>query len=558
VKETLRAKNVFIPPILGKSRGVLMSNAVTRNKFFVATLIASIIFAGMTFGNLPGPSATTSIQTINGVTFNFADYRTLNKEQLGMFNYFDDLVTDRPYNDWEGWYDDYFIGLRHYLSPFVAYVMSLLFETTPGYRTSAYQDFTHSLIKRMNTTIDEYGNDSIEYWEWEGTSYPDYYFPDPNDPTDLYVGGFRGPANIMWTGHYALMMTLYERSFNTREFTNEINWFIDDWNTSLTTDGYGNPKEGGIWGVGLIPCEPFIVFIQCNSIPIFATELFDNLYNESYMESEMWDYGLNFANTEMQDQYELFAHSYLVSPYLGSNDSIADYPRPSMRGDQLAVSSYGASWALMFLEYTQENETINDYEKFIDVYGRELSSSEMYMVGSYNEPGAISVDTALGSLFTMALANQRGDTQTLERLRNFWLGPSNQVWSPDGRAMHYEQGMASMIQLLEPVLTGLGTWGTFPVTIRDLADARPAEFWDYPYISVADDDHIWVYQAEWDHHKEAFILNIEVDQTANLVFSNFESVPTAYSNGIALAELTTLGADYVLTLSPGTYNLVIM
>jgi hypothetical protein len=46
VKETLRAKNVFIPPILGKSRGVLMSNAVTRNKFFVAILIASIIFAG--------------------------------------------------------------------------------------------------------------------------------------------------------------------------------------------------------------------------------------------------------------------------------------------------------------------------------------------------------------------------------------------------------------------------------------------------------------------------------------------------------------------------------
>lgn len=535
-----------------------MSNAVTRNKFFVATLIASIIFAGMTFGNLPGPSASTSIQTINGVTFNFADYRTLNKEQLGMFNFFDDLVTDRPYNDWEGWYDDYFIGLRHYLPPFTAYVMSLLFETTPGYRTSAYQDFAHSLIKRMNTTIDEYGNDSIEYWEWEGTPYPDFYFPDPNDPTDLYVGGFRGPANIMWTGHFALMMTLYERSFNTREFTNEINWFIDDWNTSLTTDGYGNAKEGGIWGVGLIPCEPFIVFIQCNSIPIFATELFDNLYNESYMESEMWDYGLNFANTEMQDQYNLFAHSYLVSPYLGSNDSIDDYPKPSMRGDQLAVSSYGASWAYMFLEYTQENETINDYGKFIDVYGRELSSSEMYMVGSYNEPGAISVDTALGSLFTMALANQRGDTHTVERLRNFWLGPSNQVWSADGRAMHYEQGMASMIPLLEPVLTGLGTWGTFPVTIRNLADARPAEFWGYPYISAADDYRIWVYQAEWDHHKEAFILNIEVDQTANLVFSNFESVPTAYSNGIALAELTALGADYTLTLSPGTYNLVII
>jgi hypothetical protein len=158
----------------------------------------------------------------------------------------------------------------------------------------------------------------------------------------------------------------------------------------------------------------------------------------------------------------------------------------------------------------------------------------------------------------MALANQRGDTQTVERLRSFWLGPSNKVWSADGRAMHYEDGVASLYPMLQPVSTGLGTWGTFPVTIRDLADARPSEFWDYPYISAADDDKIWVYQAEWDHHKDAFILNVEVDQAANLAFSNFESVPTAYSNGIALAGLTALGGDYVLTLSPGTYNLVIM
>ncbi|MGD9381539.1 MAG: hypothetical protein PVI03_03765 [Candidatus Thorarchaeota archaeon] len=536
-----------------------MSTAVAKNKFFVVVLIASIIFAGMTFGNLPGPATTTSIQTVNGVTFNFVDYRALNKEQIGMFNYFGDLVLNQPYNDWTGWYSEDFKGGRQYLAAFTTYVLSMLFETTPGYRTSAYQDVAYSLVKMMNTTIEEYGNESMEYWEWESTTYPDYYFPDPNDPTDLYVGGFRGPANIMWTGHYALTMTLFERNFNTGEFTSEINWYLNDWNTSLTTDGYGNPKEGGIWGVGLIPCEPYIVFIQCNSIPIFATELFDNHYNTSYMESGMWDYGLNFANTEMQDQYELFAHSYRVSPYIGSNDSLDDYPRITMHGDNIAVSSYGASWAMMFLEYTQENETIRDYERFIDVYGRDLSSSQMYMLGSYNQPGSFTdLDTVLGSFFTMALANQRGDTQTVERLRSFWLGPSNKVWSADGRAMHYEDGVASLYPMLQPVSTGLGTWGTFPVTIRDLADARPSEFWDYPYISAADDDKIWVYQAEWDHHKDAFILNVEVDQAANLAFSNFESVPTAYSNGIALAGLTALGGDYVLTLSPGTYNLVIM
>jgi len=306
-----------------------------------------------------------------------ADYKALNKDQIGMFNYFDTLTTNRAYNSWDDWYSEGFEGGRHYLAAFTTYALSLLYETTPGYRSSLYQDVAYSLIKMMNTTIEEYGNDSIEYWEWVHTNWDDYYYPDPNNSSDLYTGGFRGPANIMWTGHYALMMALYERSFNSGEFASEISWFIDDWNTSLTTDGYGNPQEGGIWGVGLIPCEPYIVFIQCNSIPIFATELFDNIYDENYMESGMWAYGLDYANTQMQDKYGLFTHSVLVSPYLGSDDSLDDYPKSTMQGDELAVSSYGASWAMAFLEYTQENETISDYEQFIEVYGRDLSSSEM-------------------------------------------------------------------------------------------------------------------------------------------------------------------------------------
>ena len=537
-----------------------MSQILKQNKFILAVLIITIVFAGLTFGNLPTSPPATSVQTVNGVTFNFADYRALNKDQIGMLHYFATLSTDREYNSWDGWYADGFTGGRHYLAAFTTYTLSMLFETTPGYRSSAYRDVAYSLIKMMNTTTAGYDNDSIEYWEWIRPNYNQYYYPDPDDPTDFFVGGFRGPANIMWTGHYALMMTLYERNFNTGEFTDEINWFVDDWNNSLTTDGYGNPKEGGIWGVGLIPCEPYIVFIQCNSIPIFTTELFDNLYGSSYMEGGMWDYGLNFANTVMQDRYNLFTHSYLVSPHKGSNESLDDYPRPTMQGDELAVSSYGSSWAMMFLEYTQENETINDYERFIEVYGRDLSSSKMYMVGSYNQPGSFTdLDTVLGSFFTMALANQRGDAQTVERLRNFWLGPSNQVWSEDGRAMHYEDGIASLYPLLQPVSTGLGTWGTFPVTIRNLADARPSEFWNYPFISAADDDNIWIYQAEWDPVKEGFILNIEVDQTAALTFSNFGSLPIAYSGGSQFAELDPAGGgDYTLSLEPGTYHLVIV
>jgi len=511
-------------------------------------------------GNLPGPTTPTGLQTIDGVIYNFADYRSLNRDQLGMFNYFNSITVNQEYNMWEGWHSDGFIaGMRHYFAAFTAYVMATLFETTPGYRTSLYQDFSETLITKMNTTEAEYGNESIEYWEWGRSSYPDYYFPDPNDSSGLYVGGFRGPANIMWTAHYALMLALYERNFNTGDMIDELTWFVDDWNNSLTTDGFGNPKEGGIWNVGLIPCEPHLVFVNCNAIPIYATELFDNLLGAQYMESGMWDYGLDFLNNEMQDEYDLFAYVTQVSPTLGDTDTTPrDYP--DVRGDDRGptVSAYGTSWALMFLEYTQENDTITDYPVFIDTFGREVSNDQMYMIGSYRQPQDFaSLDSILGSLFTMPLANQRGDYSTVERLWNFWLGSSNQVWSADGRQMHYEEGMASLMKLLEPVLTGLCTWGTIPTTMRDLADARSAEFWDYPFISEADDDSIWVYQAEWDEEKSVFILTIEVDQTSTLTFSNFDSAPTAYTGGIVLQQLSSVGSDYTLTLSPGTYNIVI-
>jgi hypothetical protein len=536
-----------------------MSNAVMRNKFFGVVLIASIVFTGMTFSNFPGPRTTTGIQTINGTTINFGEYKVLTHEQLGMFNYLDGLVTGRAFNNWEDWYvDGPLIWTRHYVTAFLTYLVSTLFETTPGYRTPRYQDFAHTLIKRMNTTMAEYGNDSIEYWEWGSTPYPEYYFPDPADPSGLYVGGFRGPANIMWTGHYALMLALFERNFNTGEMTDELNWFVQDWNNSLTTDGHGNPQEGGIWGVGLIPCEPQFAFVNCNSIPIFTTELFDNMFGTNNM--PIWDYGLDWINNVMQDEHDLFSYLTVVSPTLSATEQ-PDVTYPYVSSDELGVtvSGYGTSWALTFLEYTQPNETIRDYPVFLDMYGKDVSSDQMYIAGSYRDPERFAdIQSMLASLFTLALANQRGDSRTVERLLNFWVGSANAVWSSDGQTLHFEDGMASVIQALEPVLTMAYLWGTSPTTMRELGDARPAEFWDYPYISAADDERIWVYQAEWDEQKEAFVLNIGVDQLATLIFSNFDSVPTAYASGLVLQELTASGDEYTLTLSPGTYNIVIM
>ena len=531
-----------------------MASTLKENKYITALLVITLVFIGLTFSNIPGPGVSTSVQTIDGVIFDFADYTALNKEQIGMFNYFDGLITDRALNSWEDWYaDGPYTGMRHYMTAFTMYVLSAFFESTPGYRTSLYEEAANTLVKRMNTTIDDFGNDSIEYWEWGRTSYPLYYYPDPDNPADLYVGGFRGPTNIMWTGHFALMEALFERNFNTGEFTDELTWFVEDWETSLTTDGYGNPQDGGIWTNGLIPCEPFVSFPNCNSIPIFATDLFDNMYGSSYMDTGMWDVGLDYINNEMQDEYGLFLPSVAVSPHLGSDEPLDSYPRISE-----GSSSYITSWTMLFLESLQEDETVSDYPALLDAYSLDVAGDQMYMMGSYLRPGSFTdTDTILGSLFTLALANQRGDLQTVQRLRNFWLDPCNKVWSADGRAFHYEGGAAALSRFLEPVLTGLGTWGTLPVYMRDLAEARPAGFWDWPYISAADDDSIWVYQAEWDSVKSGFVLNIQVDQEATITFSNFDDAPTAYSMGSIFAELTSAGGNHILTLAPGSYHLVI-
>ena len=540
-----------------------MSSSLSNNKFVVSTIIIGIILAGMTIGNLPGPVTPTGIQVVDGEIFNFAEYSALNKEQLGIFNFLEGMVSHQPYGSWDGWYADGFEWFLHYFLAFIMYSSSQMFETTPGYRTDYYQNFSYNLIQKMNTSEAEWGEHSIEYTEWSKGFLEYYYDQDDltnaSNPDSVYTGGYRGPANIMWTGHYALMEMLYERSFNTGEMYNELTWFVEDWENSLTTDGLGTSKEGGIWGIGLIPCEPFIAFVHCNSIPIFATYLYDNLYGTNYR--GIWDYGLNFCNTVLKGENGLFTDAYYVQQTRGYQPIDEGVPQtfPGVsidRSGDARVSGYGTAWALTFLEYVQPQESVNDYPLYLEVYGHDVSGDKFYVSEDYHSPQSFGIFDILANLFCMPLTNQRGDDATNQRLQNFLYRTYNKVWSADGRNMHYDA--LSLLPFYQAPLTTAWMWGTTPTTLRDLGDARSADFWDYPYISEADDTNIWVFQAEWDQDKEAFILNIEVDQTATLVFSNFASTPTAYSSGLSLGQLVANGGDYTLTLESGIYQLVIM
>jgi hypothetical protein len=539
---------------------------VQKNKFFVCVLAATLVLTGMTFGNLQGSPTQTGVQVVNGVVYNFADYPALNHEQLGIFNYLDHLVTDQPYGSWDGYYIGNFYVYLHYFLAFTMYLSSCLFETTPGYRTDYYRQFSWDLLQKMNTSEAVWGNDSVEYMEWThpGYNFTQYWYPNaenPNASVDVYTGGFRGPANIMWTGHYGLMEALHERNFNTGQAYNELTSFIEQWNTTLTTDGLGHPQAGGIWETGLIPCEPYIVFVNCNSIPMFATNLYDNMYGTNF--KHIWDYGLNFDDTVAQDEYGLFTNGYLVQKPLGFKQPTqgAQQPIPGNVIDRVSgdgspsVSGYINAWALMFLEPIQPNVTIHQYPIYLDVYGRQVSADKFCVVGNYRHPETYTITDMLANIYAMPLANQRGDYVTAQRIRNFLYGDFNKVWSADGRRMWYDA--TSLIPFVQGPLTAAWLWGTAPKVMRDLFSARPAAFWTYPYISHADDGKIWVYQAQWDPAKSAFILNIGVDQTATLSFSNFDHAPSAYVGGVLYQVLTQAGSDYTLTLAPGSYQVVI-
>ncbi len=545
-----------------------MSNRLMSNKYFLVALVMTLVIGGLTVGNLPATPVARGVQTVDGIQFDFAEYKALDHDMLAIFNYLDTIVSSdyQGYGEWDGWFAEQYHGLHHYVLAFMAYTVAMMFEATSGYRTDHYHDFLYDLIMKMNTTFDEWGNNSIEYKEWLHPSYNyvDYWYPNnASDPEAIYTGGFRGPANIMWTAHIALMEAMYERSFNTGLMKSDLDYFVDDWNISLTSDRRGNPKEGGLWGTGLIPCEPYIVFVQCNSIPMLCTRLYDNLYATQYWEGGMWDYGLNFMNTVAQDKYSLFIDGYYVdrpTSSLYDTSRVPDEipgPQQSLYADDGSpkVSSYCNGWALAFLQYIQPEASAADYPVFLEYFMKDVSADSAYIMDTYNNPGGFGTFDILGTLFTMHLANQMGDYVTRDRLANFFFNSYNKVWSPDGRQLHFDT--MSLEPFLQSVAAFGWIWAHTPVTVMDLGDARPAEFWDYPYISSADDDRIWVYQAEWDAARNAFILNVRVDQSATLSFTNFASAPTAYSSGSVLGVLTASGTDYDLSLEPGAYQLVI-
>jgi hypothetical protein len=486
-------------------------------------------------------------------TFDLATYPSLDRRVIGLMNLFRDYyqVTDLSNQS----VNDLSVlppMLTHYFLAFTTYGMAKIVYSTPSFRTGYYTDFFNKFIAMMNSS-------AMEKLEWtdQGFTIANY---------SSLGNGFRGPTNIMWTGHYALMELLYYSLFHDDRYNNEIAYYMNDWNASLTsnTTWDGRPSNGlGRWGVGLIPCEPYIVFVQCNSIPFYAMRLYDKLHGTTYQKASLP--GIAWWQTHMMDSSGVPVDGYYIAEPLGEHRSPANLP-PTIPGPSMTsnmpypkVAAYGSAWITMFYDamgYTTLANTL--YENYKNTFVHYSTDNTAYVVNSYHTPGDFGVMDITGNIYAYFCSGEMGDTTLFTKLENWFYGPFVGSWN--GYKYAFDTSMLGDLSAFAyPVFNFVWAYAHAGSTLADLMNPRDDAFFAKPFISnQSTTNGLFVYQAYYDTARNALILTLETANNVVLTFSNFPAVQGVYSASGAYSNWSQSGNQMLLTLSPGTYSFVIV
>jgi hypothetical protein len=533
---------------------------ISKNKLFSIFLILTILVASSASVLAPAQRSNPTLPTITVAgkgSFDLSAYPSLDKRVIGLVNLFRDYykVTDlsnASVNDLSMLPPFY----THYFLPFTTYGMAMIADSTPNYRTDYYEEIFHKLIAMMNSS-------TMERLEWIT----------PNFINESYSGlgnSFRGPTNIMWTGHYALMELFYYSLFRDDRYNGEIQGYMDQWNASLTsaTTWDGNSSGGlGRWGVGLIPCEPYIVFVQCNSIPFYAMRLYDSLHQTTYQEASLP--GIGWWQANMINSRGIPIDGYYVAEPISRHKPQAianqEYLPPSYPGPALTrgtadpkVSAYGSAWAIMFYDamgMTQLAETL--YGNWKEAFVHYSTDDTAYVVESYYFPSEFGVTEYVANVFAYFCTNELGDAALNRKLENWFFGPFEGRWVGD----EYEfdtSALGSLGSFTYPVINFAWAWAHADSTLSDLMTPRSDAFFTKPCISSQSTmDGLFVYQAIYDEAKGAFILTVEAESGAVLTFDNYPGVQGVYTAQGTYSGWSQNGSQMLLTLEPGTYSFVI-
>jgi hypothetical protein len=529
---------------------------VSKNKLFAVFLTLTIIVAGSTTVLAPAQKSDPALPVISVPgkgSFNLSTYPSLDRQVIGLVNLFRDYyrVSDLSkisVNDLS-MLPPFF---THYFLAFTTYGVAMIADSTPSFRTDYYKQIFHKLIAMMNSS-------TMERLEW--TSH--------NFINESYAGvgnSFRGPSNIMWTGHFALMELFYESTFRDGRYSSEIKGYLDQWNASLTspTTWNGSQSDGlGRWGVGLIPCEPYIVFVQCNSIPFYAMRLYDNLHQTTYQEASLA--GIQWWQDNMIDSRGIPIDGYYVTepmerhkPKTGINQT---YPGPALTEGYSTpkVSAYGSAWATMFynaMGMTNLAETM--YDDWKSAFVHYSTDNTAYVAESYYYPSDFGVNEYVANVFAYFCTDEMGDSALNQKLENWFFGPFEGRW--DGDKYEFDtSALGSLGSFTYPVVNFAWAWTHADSTLSDLMTPREDAFYEKPYISNQSTvEGLFIYQATYDESKEAFILTVETENGVVLTFDNFPNVQGVFTAQGQFAGWSQEGSQMLLNLTPGTYSFVIV
>lgn len=518
---------------------------IQRNKALTVFAVLAVVISGFVIRPAPStPIAYANIVLPDGRSVNTALYPHLTAEQIGIFNYFRDVIMALETEDFTGIPKLF----THYMLAFSVYTMATLFEVTPGYRTDYYRAWQEQMIAKMNSSW-------IEEFEWNRFGFND---------TSLFgeVAGYRGPGNIMWTGHYAMMMALYERFFRNGRYNTELTWYMDQFNHTMTYDKLDNPHVGGYWNCGMIVCEPYIVFVQCNSIPQWTMTMVDSLWGTQYRDA--YSYALNWLMENMIDDHGCFIDGYYVTAppenwtYLPDRFLGIGPARLGGSVNHTNENGYGIAWALMLINSYKPSIPAQMYSEFETSYVRHMYPDMSYALAAYSYPDRFGAMDMLANMYTFPCAKEMGDWPLHRQLANFLFSPWPFRWR--GYQGYFDLSALSSLGLEEMLTLPINfdyVWGTTPTTMKDLSVPKPASYFALPYISSTTGRGLFVHQAYYDDAIDAFILTVNAHEQSTITFSNYPGVQGVQSSYGPLSSWTQNDTNMTLTLPPGVWNLVV-
>ena len=416
----------------------------------------------------------------------------LDNETLSLFRYMTandgepSELRDRYWGS-EALYDeiasDAMAPLR-YLLAFSAYAVAQAAQHTPAYR-GPYVEALGGYIERMR--LPRAWHDWLDHWG--------------DNPI--------GPDNIMYTGHLAMMFSLYEQLSGDMKYGSGFELVADDgrrFSTDsqslyayLAEQGAASTDSNGEHHFG-IACEPGMVFVPCNMPHRLGFILNDELHGTNYAAS----------NAEYMD----WLKSNMVRPDLGVLFHLM-MPGESPPMREPTLSGLYNGWSILSLEAMDEDFARQLYARYDEVFVRRGLQST-FGAGTatvMDDPAAQGdfLSRALNSIataFGMSLARSMGDESTYEQLAAGWdklFGAP--AYSQDGMWFYYRS------PVYPPVVPNAGAfWArvtSADVNFRSLAHAPfDALRFTEPNVEELSNPGALVNQAYYDRERRELVVTV--------------------------------------------------